>query len=404
MVGWRRSGSSRCRGASRCSGSLAAVAARRLGGGTLALAGWIGLAEVARSLLFTGFPWALLGHVWIGTPIAQLAGFVGPFGLTAVTLAAATCLALAPRRPLAVIPLLGLPVLWLTLDPGPLPSAPEAGPLVRIVQPAVPQDEKWSAGAAAQFADLLALSAAEPPAALTVWPETALPWVIDLEATPDLAALADLPGAVATGVVRWQDERYFNSLAVFGAGGGLAARYDKWHLVPFGEYLPAGALLSRIGLRGLAEFLPGGFSTGTGPATVEIPGIGPASALICYEGIFAEEVNAVRTRPRLLLLVTNDAWFGTRAGPQQHFAQGRLRAIEQGVPMVRAANTGISGVIDGRGRVVASLGLGEKGALVAPLPPALAPPLYSRTGDWPAIVLLGVVALGAALTFRRFSD
>ncbi|GGL68457.1 apolipoprotein N-acyltransferase [Wenxinia marina] len=420
--------------------ALAAWVARRWGGGgmgaVVALAGALGLVEAARSLILTGFPWALLGHVWIDTPLAQLAAWGGPHGLTLLTLLLALPVALwaasrgavcPPSGPdgaglpprgiwskigagsapgLAVLLLLEAGLLagaWWALDPGPAGPAPEGAPLVRIVQPNVPQAEKWDpARVDAQFADLLRLSEG-PPASLTVWPETSLPWALDLGVTPRMPPLgrAAGTGALATGLVRTAEGDYWNSLAVFDADGSVAAIYDKWHLVPFGEYLPFGDLLARFGLRGLAQMLPGGFSVGPGPDVVEIPGLGPATALICYEGIFAEEVNAAPGRPRLLILITNDAWFGTRAGPQQHLAQARLRSIEQGVPMVRAANTGISALIDARGRVLESLPLGTQGAMAAPLPEARGATPYTRLGDGPALALLLALALVGGLAGRR---
>jgi apolipoprotein N-acyltransferase len=192
---------------------------------------------------------------------------------------------------------------------------------------------------------------------------------------------------------------------VIGPEGEVTDLYDKWHLVPFGEYIPFGENLADLGIRGLAARDGGGYAAGPGPALVDLPGIGPGLPLICYEGIFAEEVNASDVRPRVLLLITNDAWFGVRSGPQQHFAQGRLRAIELGVPMVRAANTGISGVIDGKGRILGSLPMGEAGALFLPLPPVLPATVYARTGDLPAILaIMGILGLGAVLARWKAID
>ena len=162
--------------------------------------------------------------------------------------------------------------------------------------------------------------------------------------------------------------------------------------------MPFRGLMSRWGLRGLAEFQGRGYSSGSGAALIDVPGIGTARPLICYESIFAEEIGS--ERPRFLLLVTNDAWFGNWAGPQQHLSLARLRAIEQGLPMVRSANTGISAMIDGKGRILASLPLNDAGAIDVPLPPALPPTLYAQIGDWPVLVLLGLLALWALLRRR----
>lgn len=371
--------------------------ARRLRLGLLGLVVlWTG-AEVVRSLALTGFPWVLVGHVWSETPLIQLAALTGVHGLTLLTLGAAAVLATSrvgwPWKGGVVAALLAGVVL---LDPGPAPP-PEAGaPVVRVVQPNVPQAEKWDPDRVPiHNARMLDLSAG-PAADLVVWPETALADLLE-RAGPLLAAGAEAAGGapLATGIARADAEgRYFNSIAVTDGTGAVAGVYDKVHLVPFGEYMPFRETMARWGLRGIAEFQGLGFSAGPGPALLDIPGIGLARPLICYESIFPEEIDA-GARPRLLLLVTNDAWFGSFAGPQQHLAIGRIRAIEQGLPLVRSANTGISAVIDGKGRVLASLPLNEAGAIDAALPPALSPTIYARTGDWPVFLLLAGLGLGA---------
>ena len=378
--------------------------ARRLRLGLLGLVAlWAGV-EVLRSLIFTGFPWVLVGHVWSETPLAQLAAMVGVHGLTLMTLGAAAVLA-SPGAGLLLrgaVPV-ALVAAWAFLDPGPAPEAGPDAPIVRIVQPNVPQADKWNPDLQAEhFERLLSLSGppkgAARPASLVVWPETAITDLLEW-AGPTLALGTQVSGGapLATGVVRRDEEgRYYNSLVVTDAEGAVRDLYDKVHLVPFGEYMPYRSLLSRVGLRAIADVQGEGFTAGTGSRLIDVPGLGPVRPLICYEGIFAEEIG--RERPRFLLLVTNDAWFGVSAGPQQHLALGRLRAIEQGLPLVRAANTGISAMIDGKGRVLASLPLNEAGALDAALPPALAPTLYSRWGDWPVAVLL---LLAIAWAFRH---
>ncbi|MEQ9814462.1 MAG: apolipoprotein N-acyltransferase, partial [Azospirillaceae bacterium] len=197
----------------------------------------------------------------------------------------------------------------------------------------------------------------------------------------------------------------WNSLHVVLPGGSIASTYDKRHLVPFGEYLPLRGLLSRIGLDNLAQ---GGtdFSMGTVPGVIRQPGLPPFRALICYEGIFPAEIAEGPVRPAWLLNITNDAWFGDSSGPYQHFGMTRLRAIEQGVPLVRAANTGISAVVDPYGRVMARLGLGERGVLDARLPAALEnPPPYAGFGDWlsllPAMLVLLLFAAARPPGSRR---
>ena len=379
--------------------------ARRLRLGLLGLVVlWTG-AEVVRSLALTGFPWVLVGHVWTETPLIQLAAVIGVHGLTLLTLGAAALLASrrlgwAWKAGVAAALLAGV----VFLSPGPAPAPDPEAPVVRVVQPNVPQAEKWDPDLVpVHNARMIELSAG-PEADLVVWPETALADLLDW-AGPMLSAGVEAAGdaPLATGIARADAEgRYYNSLAVTDGEGRVVGVYDKVHLVPFGEYMPFRETLARWGLRGLAEFQGQGFSAGPGPALLDIPGIGLARPLICYESIFAEEIDA-GARPRLLLLVTNDAWFGSFAGPQQHLAIGRVRAVEQGLPLVRSANTGISAVIDGKGRVLAALPLNEAGALDAALPPALPPTFYARAGDWPVFGLLALLGLGALRQRRRIA-
>jgi apolipoprotein N-acyltransferase len=375
---------------------------------------WAG-AEAARALLLTGLPWAMPGHVWIGTPLAHLAAYVGPLGLTLATFAltAAIARALLPGGwARAVSPLAATALAlagWLALDPGPAPPPDPAAPLIRIVQPNIPQGEKWDdALIADHVARLLTLTAQQPEGeaatpALVVWPETAVPYLLEW-AGPVLndATAAARGGVLVAGIMRRTGEATFhNSLIVAQDTGTPRAIYDKAHLTPFGEYIPLGNWLGGLGINGLAANQGFGFTPGPGNALVDLPGIGAALPLICYEGIFAEEVAARPPGARLILLITNDAWFGTFAGPQQHLAQARLRAIETGLPLLRAANTGISALIDADGRVLDSLTLGQTGTIDATLPPAQAAPLYSRTGDWPVLVAIAaLLTLGAILRDR----
>ena len=157
--------------------------------------------------------------------------------------------------------------------------------------------------------------------------------------------------------------------------------------MPFGEYIPFGDVAARFGLHGFAAQAGQGFSSGPGPELIDLGPLGTALPLICYEAVFPQHARN-GTRPDMLIQITNDAWFGERSGPYQHLAQARMRAIEQGLPMIRAANTGISAIIDPYGRMVASIGLGEAGYADAALPAPLSPTLYASTGDWPAAVLL----------------
>ena len=186
------------------------------------------------------------------------------------------------------------------------------------------------------------------------------------------------------------------------AQGDVTQVYDKHHLVPFGEYMPLGDLLAKVGITAFAARHGNGYSSGPGPKLMDFGPLGKALPLICYEAVFAHDVGAAPERPDFLIQITNDAWFGKGAGPKQHLAQARMRAIEHGLPLARAANTGISAMIDPFGRVVASLPLNKAGFVDARLPKPLPPTLYSRTGDLPFAMLL-LICLAAAAIWRRRS-
>ena len=376
-------------------GAVFTLAHRRGTGGLVAL--WVA-AEMARGVVFTGFPWAMPGHVFIDTPVAQLAALGGAPLLTLVALGLpAAALAIGLRASLA-IPVLASIGAWIALDPGAAPMPVPEAPIVRLVQPNAAQSLKWDPKWLPVFHErLMELTRQGDVPDLVVWPETALPWLLD-QSGDSLAQGVDAArgAALALGIQRRDGARYYNSAIVVDAAGEITSLYDKTHLVPFGEYIPFGEVAARFGIQGLAASEGGGYTPGPGLHPVSVPGIGLALPLICYEGIFAGEINAAAAtgalRPRLMLLMTNDAWFGTVSGPYQHFAQARLRAIEQRMPMARVANTGVSGMIDAMGRVTARIGLGKMGAVDAALPPRGPAPGYARWGDAPMLVLLLLLA------------
>ncbi len=367
--------------------------------------------DLLRSYVLTGFPWALMGHIWIGTPVMQAAAWIGPVGLSILTcLAAALPLVMrGTRRRLAtslgVATVLG--VFWLAgqarLDQ-PLPVRPQ--PItVRLVQPNATQSEKWRPEMWDLFLrrqfDLTAEPAAKP-LDLVVWPETAIPWMLDdsLDVFQQVTMVSG--GApLALGVQRAEGERYFNSLAVTDATGRIAQVYDKWHLVPFGEYMPMGDVLAKVGITAFAAQSGSGYSAGPGPKVLDLGRAGHVLPLICYEAVFPQDLRTA-TRADWILQVTNDGWFGNLSGPYQHLAQARLRAVEQGLPLLRAANTGVTAVIDAKGRVLQSLPLNTVGRLDAEVPPAMpTATLYARTGDWPAATVLALGFLALAWGARR---
>lgn len=359
--------------------------------------------EWLRGVILTGFPWAMLGHVWIGTPVDQLAALGGPSVLSLLTLGAATLPVLWQWRGAAVsAALLGLALafgLWRLGQPLP----PPLEPTLRLVQPNAEQLAKWDPAHAQEFLNrLLTLTADQGPADLTIWPETAVPYM--LEYAPDVAGMVvEASGGrpVALGIQREEGERFYNSLRVLERDGIETARYDKAHLVPFGEYIPFGDLAyAWFGLRAFAAQAGNTYSAGPGPQVLTLGRFGKVLPLICYEAIFPRDVNAAPERADWMLQITNDAWFGTLTGPFQHFAQARLRAVEQGLPLVRVANTGVTAVVDARGRLVKDLPFGVTAALDTQVPGALPPTPYVRWGDGPLALLLAGLAL-AAFNRRR---
>jgi len=383
-------------------------------GGRFGWAGWaigMGAMEFARGNVMTGFPWGGPGQVWIDTGLAQLAAFVGAWGLNVASFALAGLLgaALLGRRVAPALVVLGALALgwgagaWIAAQPLP----PRAEPVtIRLIQPNATQHLKWDRDWVWTWFDRARALSAQPATGdapdLVVWPETSIATLLgDVPQVQAEAAVAAAPAPLIAGIERLDGRRLYNSLVLFGPDGAAQEIYDKHHIVPFGEYIPLGGLLSRFGIHGLASDEGGGFSRGQGAALLPLPGaLGEVLPLICYEAIFPRDLRAAPGRADWILQITNDGWFGTFSGPQQHLVQARFRAIEFGLPFARAANTGVSAMIDPRGRVVASLPLGEAGALDAALPAALPPSVYARFGDTPLGMLL-IVASMALVLMRR---
>lgn len=387
----------------------AGFAAARIAGqsGARNAAGFVSalvLAEALRGWIFTGFPWAQPGHIWVGTPLMPLAAYFGALGLCVATLLLAVLIwkALCGNKlMLATVLILQAALL---LAPQPLGPAPIDGqsPVIRLVQPNAPQHQKWKPAMMPVFFNRqVEMTRLRPAPDLVVWPETAIPSLLNhADEVLDVisSAAGDVP--VVLGAMRLDGVRLYNSLALLDGSGTVQAIYDKHHLVPFGEYLPFGNVLKRFGLRGLAAEDGNGYSAGPGPQLLDLGLLGRALPLICYEGVFPRDVAGVDERPDFILLITNDAWFGQFSGPYQHLAQARLRSVEQGLPMVRVANTGVSAMIDARGALTAALPLGRAGHLDVALPGALPPTLYSRIGDTP-LLLLALLILGGTIITRR---
>ncbi len=363
------------------------------------------VAEWLRGHVFTGYPWNPLGHVWaFATPLLQPAAAVGVYGLSTLSFLVLASPAAGWRAAIAATAAVGLAG-GLSSAAMPALSDGAAGPLIRIVQPNTPQAEKWRPGGIErQIGKLIALSRRPgfDRMAAVIWPETAVPFILtpSSPALPTLSAAAPPGGYLLTGAVRGTDRRedgVWNSLLAIARPGVIVAYYDKVHLVPFGEYVPFHKEIAPLaGLIGR-----GSFEVGDSQVTLALRGLPPFSPLICYEAIFPGAVTGPGPRPDWLLNVTNDAWFGVSSGPYQHLTSARLRAVEEGLPMMRAANTGVSAVVDAYGRVLASLDMERQGVLDYALPPARAATPYARWHDWTLlglVVFLGLFALPVRLS------
>jgi apolipoprotein N-acyltransferase len=377
--------------------------------------------EYVRGHVFTGFPWNLMGYAWSGgfpgsTAMLQITSVVGIYGLSFLTVLAAALPArlgapsgarLAPTAAAALLiaGLGGFGAWRLAANP----RADVPGVTLRLVQPSIPMTLFNNPDSlVADFHRLLGLTHAPGfnKVSAVIWAESMGPPFLhrDPAARAALAQAAPPHGVVITGTLRSDPPpgpmvHFWNSLAVVNRAGQILATYDKHHLVPFGEYVPLRDILP------MNKITPGtvDFSAGPGPRTIDLPNLPPVSPLICYEAIFPEQVVQPGTRPQWLLNITDDAWFGFTSGPFQHFAISRVRAVEQGLPLIRDGNNGISAAVDPLGRVVARLGLDDVGILDVPLPKALPPTLYARFGDagFFLLLLVGIVAAAGVTAVER---
>jgi len=394
----------------------------------LVFAGVFAAAEWLRGHILTGLPWNLVGESWrAGSAPSQAAALVGAYGLTWITLALAATPALLvlPVRRLAQAGMLvagGVALVALyaggagRLAAAPRPIYAKDAPYIRVVQANIDQKEKWKPENLDQvfsaYVELTERPAKRRPD-IVIWPEGALPAVIDdLISDPNYGTrLRDaiqpgqslLMGANRAEPAGLRDYRYYNTLVAFRRDADalrVTGFYDKFRLVPFGEFLPLGDLAGRLGIRALVH-MPDDFSAGPPPRPLIVQGVPPVQPLICYEALFPG-LAAGGPRPAWILNVSNDAWFGRTTGPWQHLNIASYRAIEQGLPIVRATPTGVSAVIDAQGRIMPGkvLGLGRYGVIDARLPSPAAPTLYGRLGDGP---FAGLLALSAAawLVARR---
>ncbi len=423
-----------------------------------AFAAALTFAEWLRGHVLTGFPWNNFGMALGGDLVtAQLASAIGLYGLAVVAIVLASAPAVLadqaakpPARGESITRLLrrwaGAPIGVLLLAVLAFATiygfgaqrlaradhAVVAGVKLRIMQPNVPQDDRFRPeNKAAILAHYLRLSEEGSEAGLDgrtvlIWPESAFPFILsrDRQALAQIGAFLP-PGAVlVTGAARQEGgapagaagfaqllgagarPSYFNAVQVISREGRILDSYDKVHLVPFGEYLPLRAILERLGLHHFVH-VPGGFEAGAARHILAVPGLPDVAPLICYEAIFPGEVTPTQPsarRPGLMLNVTNDGWFGMTAGPHQHFAQARLRAIEEGLPVVRAANTGISAIIDPYGRVLAQLPLGAEGVLDGALPQRIDPPIFAQAPFASAFSIWLAALLAGTMKWLKFDN
>jgi apolipoprotein N-acyltransferase len=403
--------------------ALAAVLAWRRGKGrplVLALAfapAWIA-SEWLRATMFTGFAWNPLGVVYLDTPLAGAAALIGTYGLSGLAILAPGMLWLLSRRRWRLAAgvagiLLALPLMASLL------ARPEQGPpdiALRIVQPNIGQEDKWRPGFESEMVGrLLRLSRpANDQPRLLLWPEAAITRPLEsgltersretAELRQDVGAMIGPRDLLLTGGITTRSADGMevtsgtNSIFAMDRSGRVLGRYDKAHLVPYGEYLPMRPLLSAIGLSRLA---PGDldFDPGPGPRTLALPLAGKVGFQLCYEIVFSGQVVDRANRPDFIFNPSNDAWFG-RWGPPQHLAQARLRALEEGLPVLRSTPTGISAVIDGKGRLLHSLPWRAAGVIDARLPRPQPPTLFSRLGNLLPL-LFALLLAGAAIAVRR---
>jgi apolipoprotein N-acyltransferase len=392
----------------------------------IALAVALTVAEWLRGHLLTGFPWNTFGYALTGPlALAQTASLTGIWGLTLIAAAIFAAPAVLaddridtpqPWKPILfgaalLAAMAGYGALRLALTPTEFVKDVR----LRIMQPNLPQDQKFNYAAKQRVMDhYVALSdrATGPQSngirdvTHLIWPESAFPFILtrEADALAQIAALLPQGTVLITGAVRAPDPgtdanptRAYNSVYVLDHEGSILSVYDKVHLVPFGEFLPFQSFVESLGILPLTK-LPGGFISGDRRRALSAPRAPRFMPLVCYEIVFPGEAVPRGDRPGWLINVTNDAWFGISTGPYQHLQQARVRAIEEGLPLVRAANNGVSAVIDPVGRIVKSLPLGVEGVLDSPLPRAIAPTIFVWAGDGPACLLLGA---GIVLIVRR---
>ncbi len=388
----------------------------------LALSGAWAITEWLRATMFTGFAWNPVGAALVDSPLLGASRWIGTYGLSALIVLSGGALWLAWRRAFKPAAWVAAGVVAFALVPTPALEPRREPRPIRIVQPNIGQEDKWREDLADEaFVRLERLSADGPtrnprPPRLLFWPEVAVPepfQILDVDRTPLPVALLSIPRAVqsirpgdvlltgAFALIADRDGKIIentNSVFAIDRSANILGRYDKAHLVPYGEYLPMRPLLSSIGLSQLAPG-QGDTSYGPGPRTIDLGAFGKAGLQICYEIIFSGDVVDPRKRPDFVFNPSNDAWFGAW-GPPQHLAQARMRAAEEGLPVIRSTPTGISAVIDARGRLLHSIGWKTAGTIDSVLPAPLAPTPFARFGNLIPLTLAFLLLFSAIALVR----
>ena len=361
--------------------------------------------EILREYIFTGFPWGLLGYIWIDTPVAQLASLIGVHGLSSLTVISIIIpFALRLKWLGFGISLILLGLAWgygsIRLTNG--NNLPLGDTTVRIIQPNVPQREKWDPLKFDLYLNHiveLSNSASNETIDLVIWPETALTIFADPQDYKNLSYWLESKPLVL-GLRRIAIDKMYNSIGYISSDGVMQQVYDKQYLVPFGEFIPLESVLKFLTFSPLANNEIWDFSPGVGSQFINIPEFGLFRTLICYEAIFPHLVRT-QERPIALLQITNDAWIGKFAGPLQHYAMARLRTIELGLPLLRSSNPGVSAFVDSYGQEIATVPLNQFGFIDSKMPLSLNPTVYSRAGDWPLIIFLLVSLILILVHIKR---
>ncbi len=365
----------------------------------------LSLAEILRSHLFTGFPWVLLGLAFIDTPISQVLSIFGPYWLTSIIII--LCFIILTGKTGILISITGfflLNIYGLYRDNNEVDDV--INKQIRIIQPNILQKNKWKKDLEeVNFSKLIKLSNKNSKNVdILIWPETSLPFFLEYKKNFKKIILNNISKPIILGARRYDknSNKLYNSAYYLNENGKVEQIYDKKHLVPFGEFVPFNNFLNIFVETGIDNNGITGFSVGTKTNEIIIDNSIKISLFICYESIFSNEIDVNTVNSDFIVHLTNDAWFGSYSGPQQHIVQIRARAIEQGLPVLRSANTGISALIDPYGKILKKIPLNIEGYLDVKIPKKIDKTLYSKFGskNW-NLLLICLFALFYFLCFKK---